>query len=675
MLATKSRHFMKSLYPNLHNWIIVMAMFFSYSVEGQYYVKPFDISKNITALHNTGKGYIYYGTDNGEFGTYDGLQFIRIDDLEANIHSIESDGEVMYLTTSRGLHEYKNKRITQISRNNLDVLARSPDNKFLVTSNGVYNHSNSNYSPNKEEFYDINDIEFGGYFKLGDLEYFRVDKNVFVKKGRWNEAINHADSDFSVIPWNSSKMMIADRKALISFDREGYIDTLHHLDTETRNKIFKLQGSKLLLCSDNTIGVFDVRKKELNNFDSLNTDLISSVTVDDWGNIWIAAASYIYQIIDRTSDTKDQPPKIKIESIRINGNKQELKSSSFRMDNDVNEIEIDYSGVHMTFPQNLEFQTLLTGKKQSRGYNGTIEGDWSTPTKERNIEYRNLKAGRYTFQLRCTVDGKYYMYSKPIKFNVESDLFQSVWLFGILGAIGILLVALFFNNRYNTLKQKSDQDRNRLIQENKVLTLQQKALQLQMNPHFVFNSLNSIQGLIAKEENQKARKYLQEFSTMMRSVLNQSREETILLTDEVSYLKSYLNLEQMANNDRFDWEVKMDPEVEDDIRIPTMIIQPFVENAIIHGVKTLKDRRGSIHLNFAMDGSKIICKVMDNGIGRKAAALLKSSSHKSIAIDVVKERLSSKLKTSKDTPIKYRDINVDGNVAGTEVLLSIPIMN
>lgn len=675
MFATKSLRFMKLLHPSVRNCIVVMTMFLSYTVVGQYHVKPFDISKNITALHNTGKGYIYYGTDRGEFGTYDGLQFIRIDNLEANIHSIESDGEVMHLSTSRGLYEFRNGRIVQISRNNLDVLARSPDNKFLVTSSGVYNQVNSDYAPNKEEFYDINEIENGGFFKLGDLEYFRADKNVFVKNNRWNEVISHPESDFSVIPWSSSKMMIADRKALITFDREGYVDTLYHLDTENRNKIFKLQGSRLLLCSYDTIGVFDVRKRELNNFYSLKTDLISSVTVDDWGNIWIAAGSYIYQIINRTSDNKDQPPKIEIEAIRINGNKQDLKSPSFRLDNDVNEIEIDYSGVHMTSPQNLEFQTLLTGKKQSRGYNA-IEGEWSAATKERNIEYRNLKAGRYTFQLRGTVDGKYYMYSKPVIFNVESDFFQSVWLIGILGGISILLVALFFNNRYNTLKQKSEQDRSRLIQENKVLTLQQKALQLQMNPHFVFNSLNSIQGLIAKEENQKARRYLQEFSTMMRSVLNQSREETILLSDEIKYLKSYLNLEQMANNDKFDWDVELHPEVEDDIRIPTMIIQPFVENAILHGVKALKDRRGMIQLNFAIDGSKIICKVMDNGIGRKAAALMKSSSHKSVALDVVKERLSSKLKTSKDTPIQYSDIKDDGgNVVGTSVLLSIPIMN
>ena len=209
-----------------------------------------------------------------------------------------------------------------------------------------------------------------------------------------------------------------------------------------------------------------------------------------------------------------------------------------------------------------------------------------------------------------------------------------------------------------------------------MLTLQQKALQLQMNPHFVFNALNSIQGLIAKNDNQKARRYLQEFSTMMRSVLNQSREETIFLSEEVDYLKSYLNLEQMANNNNFDWEVNVDSKVEDDIRIPTMIIQPFVENAIIHGVKSLKDRRGNIQLNFQMDGTKILCSVVDNGIGMKAAEFKKSSSHKSIALEVAKERLSTKMSVSRENPIIYKDLTDENKtVKGTEVLITIPIMN
>lgn len=661
--------------PYSQNLILAIILLLSYSVTGQYHVRPFDISKKITVLKNTKEGNLLYGTQTGELGVYDGVQFNGIEKFDANIHDIEIQEGNKYLLTDKGLYELKNGSNSQISRNNLDVLAKSEDNSFLVTTTGVYDKINAEYHPNKEVFFDINEIKHGSYFKLGEKACFRVDNKIYIKEKRWKEVVIHAENDFSILPWNSRQMLICDRKALITFDQEGYVDTLYKLEVENRSKIFKLSGSNILLCSNDSIGVFDMRKKELNNFYNLNTDLISDVEVDEWGNIWISAGSYLYQVIDRSNDNRNNSPIVAIESIRINGNKKEVKSS-FRLDEDENEIEIDYSGVHLTYPQNLEFQSMLSTKNHSLGYNNSDAGEWTKATKEKNIEYRNLKAGKYTFQLRGSVDGAYYTYTKPIVFTVESDLFQSVWLFGIIGGIAILLVALFFNSRYNTLKEKSNQDRNKLIQENKMLMLQQKSLQLQMNPHFVFNALNSIQGLIAKNDNQKARRYLQEFSTMMRSVLNQSREETILLSEEVSYLKSYLNLEQMANNNKFDWEVNVDPKVEDDIQIPTMIIQPFVENAIIHGVKSLKDRRGVIRLNFEMDGNKIFCRVIDNGIGRKAAELTKSSSHKSVAIDVAKERLSTKMSNSREKPILYKDLIDENNMAkGTEVLITIPIMN
>ena len=666
---------MSLIKPYLQSLMIATVMLLSYSVLGQYHVKPFDISKKISSIKNTEKGSLLYGTLSGELGVYDGMRFSRLENLNASIHDIEFNDKKVYLLTDKGLYELKGGNNIEISRNNLNILAKSSDNSFLVTTSGVYNRVNAEYLPNKEDFYDINEIKYGSYFKLGDTECFRVDNKVYTKKKRWKEAVTHPENDFSILPWNSRQMLICDRKALITFDQEGYVDTLLRLQVENRSKIFKLSNSKILLCSNDSVGVFDMRKKELNNFYNLKTDLVKDVEVDDWENIWIAAGSYLYQVIDTSNENRNNPPKVTIESIRINGNNQKVKSS-FRLEEDNNEIEIDYSGVHMTLPQNLEFQSMLSAKYHSIGYNSSDAGEWSRTTKERNIEYRNLKAGKYTFQLRGTADGENYTYTNPIVFTVESDLFQSVWLFGILGGVGILLVALFFNYRYNALKEKSNRVKNKLIQENKMLTLQQKSLQLQMNPHFVFNALNSIQGLIAKNDNQKARRYLQEFSTMMRSVLNQSREETIFLSEEVSYLKNYLNLEQMANNDKFDWEVNVDSDVEDDMRIPTMIIQPFIENAIIHGVKSLKDRRGKIRLNFQVDGTKILCSVIDNGIGRKAADGLKSSLHKSIALDVAKDRLRTKLSDSREKPIRYKDlIDENNNVNGTEVLITIPIMN
>ena len=129
---------------------------------------------------------------------------------------------------------------------------------------------------------------------------------------------------------------------------------------------------------------------------------------------------------------------------------------------------------------------------------------------------------------------------------------------------------------------------------------------------------------------------------------------------------------QMANNNKFDWKVEVDEAVEDDIRIPTMIIQPFIENAIIHGVKPLEDIRGIISVYFKMNGNKVECIVSDNGIGRKAASKNKKGDHKSVAIEVVNERLRTKLSMSNQSPIQYKDVlNENGEVCGTEVTIQI----
>ena len=491
---------------------------------------------------------------------------------------------------------------------------------------------------------------------------------VYVKDKSWKEFVLHPKSDISITSQND-RLIISDDKSIVSFENSGSIDTLYKTDSIGLTKIYALNGTELLYCADNQFGVFNIRNQELTNIRELNTELINAVTVDKWENIWVAAGSYLYQIID-TKNVKNQgPPEVKISSLKVNG-RSHPTDQAVVLNKGNNDLDISYEGIHLTRPQDLVYQTKL-----SKSNNLSDDQDinkWTKPSKKKEAEYRNLTAGKYRFQVRATVDNKYHTYAKTVDIRVKDDSVQYYWLAGLLGALGVLLTAVFFNTRYNRLKEKSDQERKLLLQENKMLNLQQKALQLQMNPHFVFNALNSIQGLIAKEDNKKARRYLQQFSSMMRSVLNQSREEKISLDDEIAYLKSYLSLEQMANNDSFDFDIIAHPNLEDGINIPTMIVQPFIENAILHGVKGLKERRGKISVQFAQEGDKLKCTISDNGLGRKEAALNKVSTHKSVAIDVVNERLKGK--SVKSNPVKYTDKQDEqGNSNGTDVEIFIPI--
>jgi len=655
---------------NLRISICIIGMFFSSSIVfGQYQSKTIDISKTITSLNSLDNSYLLYGTKSGEIGLYDGLLLDRKHNFGSAINNIKVvDGREIVLT-AEGLYKKENERYTLISPNTLNVLDVSEDLSTLITTAGIYSKSGSDYLPNSEEFYNTNEIAKGKFFNLDKHEYLWIDRNIYVNRRSWKEAILHPKTDMDVISLSNS-LIISDHNGLVSYEKNETIDTLLRIDSVGISKIFPISNSQILYCADNQAGVFDLRKRELTNIREINTQLINAVTIDDWDNIRISAGSYLYQISETKSQASHAAPILAMNTVKVNGVAQEI-GQSISFDKGNNDIEISYDGIHLSNPQDLVYQTKLSvSNNLSTGIQNV--NTWVNQGKKKEAEYRNLPAGKYKFQVRATVGGEYHTYSKKLDIRVNDNSVQYYWLAGLLGAAGIFFTAMFFNSRYNRLKVKSDQERKLLIQENKMLSLQQKALQLQMNPHFVFNALNSIQGLIAKEDNKNARRYLQQFSSMMRSVLDQSRKETISLEEEVTYLKSYLSLEQMANNDSFDYQITIDADVEDGIDIPTMIVQPFIENSIIHGVKGLKERRGMIMVSFVQEGSKLRCSIEDNGIGRKSAAKNKKSSHKSVALDVVNERLRNK--GDRRNPVTYIDLKGEkDSEVGTLVEVIMPI--
>jgi LytS/YehU family sensor histidine kinase len=213
-----------------------------------------------------------------------------------------------------------------------------------------------------------------------------------------------------------------------------------------------------------------------------------------------------------------------------------------------------------------------------------------------------------------------------------------------------------------------------------VLELEQKAMRLQMNPHFIFNALNSIQSLIGTGDETKARYFLAKFSRLMRQILDNSRKTEITLEEEISTLENYLLIEQFCNGGRFEYTVEMDKNMESDfINIPPMLIQPFVENAIKHGMKgkTDKDDKGQINLKFVETGGVLKCVIEDNGIGRKAAEEINKASketyHTSAGLSVTEDRLRKFDVGGTIKPLEIIDLYKDGKATGTRVIIRLPI--
>jgi LytS/YehU family sensor histidine kinase len=218
-----------------------------------------------------------------------------------------------------------------------------------------------------------------------------------------------------------------------------------------------------------------------------------------------------------------------------------------------------------------------------------------------------------------------------------------------------------------------------LENERKAATAKLQSMRLQMNPHFLFNALNGIQQMIMTGKEDKATLYLSKFSKLLRLVLTHSDREVVSLHEEIEMLKLYIELEALRFEDTFTYKVETDATIDiNDNKVPTLLIQPFVENAIWHGLLHKEGLR-NLSVKFSNDNNEsLICTIEDNGIGREAAkAFAKKSSqnnHTGKGVSVAEERLKIFNQHNNDSSkLEIKDLkNGNGEATGTRVIITLP---
>ncbi|MFW6019109.1 MAG: ligand-binding sensor domain-containing protein [Bacteroidales bacterium] len=308
---------------------------------------------------------------------------------------------------------------------------------------------------------------------------------------------------------------------------------------------------------------------------------------------------------------------------------------------------------------------------------GKVSNEWIHTSSEKNIaEFTNLAPGTYTFYLMGTnSDGIWGKSPLMLTFVIEPAWYQTTFF-------RISTILLFFGLISWVVSMRVKRIKMNHNVEKQMFDLERKALRLQMNPHFIFNTLNSIQNFILTHNKTAAVSYLNKFSKVMRQVLYNSDKTFVPLTDEITMIKNYIELEQLRFNAAFDYSFYIDEQVEQElIAVPTMLIQPHVENAILHGINNLKERKGRLDIQFyAHTINTIKCIVDDNGIGRKASAELKETSgniHNSKGFSITKQRLEQiNHSFSESLSVWYEDKHDNaGNPNGTRVVIILPIKN
>jgi two-component sensor histidine kinase len=333
-----------------------------------------------------------------------------------------------------------------------------------------------------------------------------------------------------------------------------------------------------------------------------------------------------------------------------------------------------------------EFAALLFNNTNQLQYLCKLDGadnDWVYLGQTNTTTYSGLKPGQYTFRVKAANNDGQWGDESVIIINIKKPLYARWWF--ILTAVALISLLMYWWSRQRVLQAKKEEKLKARYQQ-QIAETELKALRAQMNPHFIFNSLNSIQKYILKNEHFEASQYLTKFSRLIRLILDHSNQNTVLLSSELEMLKLYTEMESLRFENKFDYSINIDPAISaDTVEIPSMLIQPFVENAIWHGLLHLpadkdgNEQKGKLSIRFSKTaGNYIDVEIEDNGIGRKKAAELKSKQvlrKKSYGMQITEKRIAAinqvqginAAASITDKEDKY------GNATGTLVKLTIPL--
>jgi streptogramin lyase len=303
---------------------------------------------------------------------------------------------------------------------------------------------------------------------------------------------------------------------------------------------------------------------------------------------------------------------------------------------------------------------------------------WNDNGNSGKVQYTNLEAGEYQFFYQVSADGNIWIdgLTRPV-IRVTAPFYKSKWFLILTACFFLGLLFLIYSLRIRQLRREANLKSmfNKKLAENEMT-----ALRAQMNPHFLFNSLNSIKNYILKENTAAASKYLTKFSQLMRAILKNSGHSLVTLEDEINALTLYIEMEAMRFNHEFEYSIDIDPDINTaQVFIPPLLIQPYVENAIWHGLMRKEGKR-ILSLSVFNWHDKLMIHICDNGIGREQSARHKPSengSAKSFGMQITHDRIELISQTLGITAVvKVVDINDEkGYAGGTRVELEIPMIH
>ncbi len=452
--------------------------------------------------------------------------------------------------------------------------------------------------------------------------------------------------------------LLKDDKFIKKFDlKDGLTGRIcNHISLGPDNTVWVATNDGITVFNSNTLNI--LRRITIQD-GLLNNDIKDIVFCD--GKAYIGTALGI-SVFPQNFVSTDLPPQIHYTKALV-GSEQEF--------NDPDEISCQYfNGFVRIFYSGISY---ISPEEVLYSYRFSKDSAW-VQSNTNELTFFDLRPGKYTLLVRAKKPNSGWSNPAVLHIHVIPLFYQSVWFIILMFSIFIAAVWYFIYKRTSSIKKKAAE---KTEQMRLVVNLEAQALSSRLNPHFVLNSLKTLQSYIETQNNEKSLNYLTEFSLLMEQILDHSKQELIVLEDEITFVRRYIEMEKVRFDSHFEYDIKVAENIDTAaVSIPPMLVQPKVENAFKHAFNP-KYSSPHITITIDMDADYLICKIEDNGFGIESTRQKDRPKRKSMpsALIVAKERLElMTTKAGKKGSLEIIDkINLDNLTTGTIIIMRIPL--
>jgi ligand-binding sensor domain-containing protein len=617
---------------NLHKYSILQKNErYSQGPDGVYDLLYDSTTNKIFLCRWNGIYYKKLSLENTNFTLYKNI-------LVKEIEALSNDTIVAVLHS--GIRKYLNGK----------TVYKSTDDNFYYSLDEIYiDEDNSYYLGGLNGLWKYQNGQYKHQGKKDDRFYYRI-----TEIGRMNE-------DFMLMGTRGGGLLAVSKDTIFQITEEDGL-------LNNAIKTFKFDDDKIWVVTNkglSRITYYDFNANlysiyNLTKINGLPTSEINDIEIRD-SLIYLATSKGLTYFGYNDLKINDYPPPIYIQNIAINGTDTTIQKN-FNLSPKENFISINYKGLCYRSNGDVTYRYKMEG----------LDNKW-VKTKRTYKSFTTLPPGDYKFLVSArNEDGIWSKEPAKISFHIAKPLTSQWWFIVLIIVVIVSVVYILFNLRMRIIHR-----RNELIQD--INSYKQQILRQQMNPHFIFNTLNSIQYFLLDEDTTSSLTYLAKFAKLMRIILDNSQHTFISIEDEIRGLELYLELESLRFEKSFDYEVTIDKDVNSfNYKIPALLLQPYVENSIRHGLLHKKDK-GYLKVHIKKHEKALFCLIEDNGIGRKKSEEIKMKKGpmtKSLGSKITEDRINILNSLySDEIDVHYHDLKDDQGVPhGTRVEIKLPFV-